>query len=344
MLTNFDTNTLIAVVPNLKTPSSFLLDKFFPNMVVSNTEEITVDIMKGARRLAPFVHPLVEGKVMENLRTQSNIFKPAYIKDKRTLDPTKALKRAVGEIIGGNMSAEDRERVALEMEMQDQVNCITRNLEHQAAKGLETGKVVIEGEGYNSVQVDFGRDASLTKALTGDAAWDAGAGASPTDDVEDWATAILKKSGVVSTDVVFTPSSWKAFKADPVLENHQFFAGGNEQGNNVRAGAEVQTGGVYKGRWGNFDLWLYNDWFIDSDGVEKPMLTDGSVIMSGKGLQGTRSFATILDPELNYPALPMAPKTWTTHDPAARWLMMQSAPLVIPTHIDASFCAQVIEG
>jgi hypothetical protein len=41
-------------------------------------------------------------------------------------------------------------------------------------------------------------------------------------------------------------------------------------------------GAIYKGRWGNFDLWLYNDWFIDPlDNVEKPMIPDGAVIMSG---------------------------------------------------------------
>jgi hypothetical protein len=56
-------------------------------------------------------------------------------------------------------------------------------------------------------------------------------------------------------------------------------------------GAQINKGAVYKGRWGNFDLWLYNDWYIDpTDNVEKPMIPDGAVIMSGADLMGTRRF------------------------------------------------------
>ena len=44
----YDTATLIQVVPNLKRAQSFLLDKFFPNIVVSLREEyraIDVDVV-----------------------------------------------------------------------------------------------------------------------------------------------------------------------------------------------------------------------------------------------------------------------------------------------------------
>lgn len=342
MPNNFDTNALIGVIPSLKQPSSFLLDKFFPNIAVSDTAQVTVDVVKGQRRMSPFVHPMVEGKLVEGLKTQSNIFRPAYIKDKRSPDLTKPLRRAVGERIGGEQTAGQRELANIALEMEDQVNCLTRRLEWMAASALQNAKVIISGDGYDSVQVDFARDAELTKALTGNAAWNAGAGASPTSDLEKWATLVLKKSGAVVTDVVFTPASWEAFKNDPKLEKHNFFPTGS-QGNETRIGAEVATGGVYKGQWGNFALWLYNDWYIDDAGVEQPMLADGSVIMSGACLQGTRAFGSIMDPNHNYAAMPFAPKTWIENDPAVRFLMLQSAPLIIPSKVDASICIQTIE-
>ena len=77
----YDTNVLIQVVPNLKRATSFLLDKFFPNLVVSDTEFVSIDVDVGKRRMSPFVSPLVEGKLVEARRIQTNTFKPAYIKD-----------------------------------------------------------------------------------------------------------------------------------------------------------------------------------------------------------------------------------------------------------------------
>jgi hypothetical protein len=40
----FDTATLVQVVPNLKTAQNFLLDKFFPNLVTFDQEEVAIDI------------------------------------------------------------------------------------------------------------------------------------------------------------------------------------------------------------------------------------------------------------------------------------------------------------
>ncbi|WP_219623589.1 major capsid protein, partial [Vibrio parahaemolyticus] len=50
----FDTNVLVQVVPNLKTSQNWLLDKFFPNVVESDTEEVSIDVDVGLRRMAPF--------------------------------------------------------------------------------------------------------------------------------------------------------------------------------------------------------------------------------------------------------------------------------------------------
>jgi hypothetical protein len=70
---------------------------------------------------------------------------------------------------------------------------------------------------------------------------------------------------------------------------------------------------------------LYNDWYIDpTDNVEKPMIPDGAVIMSGADLMGTRAFGVILDPEFNYGPLAYAPKSGlkkpstTSHPDAVR--------------------------
>ncbi|ANN70909.1 major capsid protein [Bordetella bronchialis] len=341
----YDTNDLIQVVPNLKVAQTFLLDRFFPNIVTSDTEFVSIDVDVGKRRMAPFVSPLVEGKLVEQRRIQTNTFKPAYIKDKRAPDLRKPVRRMIGERIGGELKGIEREMANLEFEMTDQIDILNRRLEWMAASALRGGSVTIEGEGFETVVVDFGRDADLTVALTGGRQWtpaNVTAGtATPCADIEAWQLRILKKSGAKVTDIIFTTSSWAGFIKDETLKGAIVFPAQAPFGNQINPGAQIEQGAIYKGKWGQYDLWVYNDWFVDENDVERPMLTDGDVILSGPNLQGTRAFGQILDPAFNYEALPYAPKTWVENDPAQRILLMQSSPIVIPSRVNASFSANV---
>lgn len=343
----YDTSTLVQVVPNLITAQNWLLDRFFPNVVTSDTEEVAIDVEAGARRMAPFCSPLVEGKLVESQRYQTKTFKPAYIKDKRAPDLRKPIKRQIGERIGGELSAAEREQFNLQNEMADQIDMINRRLEWMAAQALQRGKVLIKGEGYDPIEVDFGRSTDLTVALSGSDAWPtviSDNNTKPTDDLEKWATLILQKSGVVVRDVVFTQKSWQAFQCDTkVAKSGVQMPLLSPYNNAVNPGTQVDKGAIYKGRWGNFDLWLYNDWFIDpDDNSEKPMLVDGNIIVSGEQMMGTRAFGAIMDPAFNYGPMAYAPKTWLQEDPAQRFLMMQSSPIVIPSRVNACFCATVV--
>ncbi|RQT74757.1 major capsid protein [Burkholderia cepacia] len=341
----YDTNTLIGVVQNLKLANSWLLDRFFTNMVDATSEYVSIDVDVGKRRMSPFCSPLVEGKLVESRRYQTNTFKPPYIKDKRAPDLRKPVRRMIGERIGGDLPPEVREQMNLEFELNDQIDMLTRRLEWMAAQVLVTGTLTVSGEGFPTTVIDFGRDGSLTIALTGGAQWTkanitAGT-ASPTDDIETWQQQILKASGAVATDIVFTAKAWKGFKADPVLDGAIVYPALGLSGNVVNPGAQIQRGAVHKGVWGNYNLWLYNDWFVDDNNVEQPMIPDGTVIMSGPDLQGTRAFGMIIDPQFNYASLPFAPKTWLKEDPAQRFLMMQSAPIIIPSRVNAALAATV---
>ena len=73
------------------------------------------------------------------------------------------------------------------------------------------------------------------------------------------------------------------------------------------------------------------------------MITDGMVLMSGPQMQGTRAFGAILDDSFNYGPMAYAPKTWVTFDPTQRQLLMQSAPIVIPSQVNGCMAAMVID-
>lgn len=344
----FSTTDLIQVVPTLKRPQKFLLDRFFPNVQNSQTEFVAIDIDVGLRRMSPFVSPLVQGKLVEQRRYQTNTYKPAYIKDKRAPDLRKPIMRQIGETIGGgSMTAGEREMANVAFEMADQIDMLDRRLEWMAASALLTGKVVVSGEGFATEVVDFGRDASLSIALSGNNQWgikanfnSAGRDTIPANDLEQWQTLMLQKSGAQATDLVFTTSAWQVFSNDEKVFGAVYFPKQSEAGN-INIGPQIAPGAVYKGRWGQFDLWLYNEWYIDDNGVEQPMLPDGYMLMSGAALMGTRAFGSILDPAFNYQSLSYAPKTWVENDPAQRILLMQSSPLVIPSRVNACLAAKV---
>ena len=345
----YDTVSLVGLVPNLMTSQNWILDRFFPNIETSNDEYVAIDVDVGLRRMAPFCSPLVEGKLVESRRYQTDKFKPAYIKDKRAPDLRKPIRRQIGERIGGEFTPAEREMLNIQFEMSDQIDILNRRLEWMGCSALSTGTVTIKGDGFPTTVVDFGRDASLTVALSGSDKWPTSlaAGATntqPSDDIENWQTLVLQKSGAAPTDLVFTNKSWKAFRLDTTIKDNAIvFPALSPFGNQIDAGARIQKGAVYKGRWGQFDLWLYNDWFIDPDtGIETPMLADGSVVMSGADLMGTRAFGAIMDPAFNYGPMAYAPKSWLKEDPAQRFLMMQSSPIVIPSRVNAALCATVV--
>lgn len=344
----FDTIDLIQVVPTLKRPTRFLLDKFFPNIHMSETEFVAIDVEVGLRRMAPFVSPLVEGRLVEARRVQTNTFKPAYIKDKRAPDLRRPIRRMIGERIGGgSMTGAEREMANVAFEMTDQIDMINRRLEWMAASALLKGQVTCSGEGFETSVVDFGRDPQLSIALTGNSQWGVkanfnsqGRDTLPADNIEQWQTTMLQLSGAQATDLVFTTKAWQLFCNDAKVFGAIFFPKQGESGN-LNVGPQVAPGAVYKGRWGQFDLWLYNEWFIDENGVEQPMIPNGYVIMAGEQLMGAQAFGQILDPSFNYQSLPYAPKTWVEQDPAQRMLLMQSSPLVIPTRVNACLSAKV---
>jgi hypothetical protein len=337
----FTTAFLNGVVDSLLRPPSFLLDLFFPLVVNSEQEEIKFDVEDGKRRIAPFVHPLKEGKLVEDLGYQTKTFTPAYIKDKRVFDPSKALKRRAGERIGGEMSNIDRARANVAVALDDQLEMLTRRLEVMAAEVLRTGKSTITGEGYPSVVVDFGRAVGHTVTLGAGSKW-GDAGVKPLDNLEDWALTVAQASGATVTDVVFTVGAWRKFRENADAQKAIDIQLG--QLANFQIPIASVEGLEFKGTIGGKRLWVYTGWYVDPQtGNEVAIIQDGWVILvAANGLLGTRHFGAIRDEEAGFQAREFFSKSWITPDPAIRYLLMQSAPLIVPYRPNASMAVQVI--
>ena len=166
----YDTETLLEVVRGLAPFETFLLNLFFPRLVTFDTSAISFDAVDEDMRLAPFVSPLVAGKVMKTQGGTLKSFKPAYLKPKDVVDPERVLMRRPGESIGGSLSAAARRNAIIADILDSHRQKILRRLEYMAAQVLLKGKVIVEGEDYPTVEVDYGRAPGNTVALLGGAA------------------------------------------------------------------------------------------------------------------------------------------------------------------------------
>lgn len=335
----YSTGALVRVVESLDVPVPFLLNRYFTLRQQSENEKIYFDRKDKKRRLAPFVSPLVEGKVVEALGYKTESFEPPYVKPKTPINPNQQFRRRAGEAIGGSLSPQQRRDLAVAEALREHEEMILERENVMAAEVLRTGKLTITGEGYGTVVLDFGRDPALTVTLTGSDAWDNGGG-DPVSDIEEWASLIQEKSGAVVTDVVLEPTAWRHMRQNEqvqkLLDTRRGSASTAETGplaaNKVR----------FVGTIGEFNLFVYQDRYVDENGTEQRVLPVGTVIMAGPEMEGTRAYAAIRDPRAEFAAVPRFPKMWIEEDPAMEWIMTQSAPLTVPYRIDASLSATVL--
>lgn len=333
----FSTGVLARVVAELPLPAPFILNSFFRAIQTETSEEIHFDVDSGSRRLAPFVSPIVAGQVVQSKGYQTKTFKPAYVKDKRVFDASRPFKRLAGESIGGQLAPAQRLQLALATELSDQINMVIRRQEVMAIEALRTGKVTVTGDLYPTVEVNFGRDASLTKALAGATRWGE-VGVEPLDDVQAWSLLVTQMSGATANTLVMDVEAWKLFSASAKVQKLLDRFRGADQLNPTVTGA----GGRYMGSIGDFDIWVYTGWYEDpATGNLVPFLPANTVIVTSPDLEGTRAYGAIKDEAAGLQALPYFAKSWIQEDPAVRYLLLQSAPLTVPYRVNASLCATV---
>ena len=335
----FSTNVLTGAINSLIVTPQFLLQRYFGVIQTEDSEEIHFDVVDKTRRLAPFVSPVMAGKVVESQGHTTKTFKPAYLKPKGVFYSSRPFKRAAGEQIGGVLSPQQRMARLVNQDLTDHSEQIDRRLEVMAAEALRTGAVTVTGPEYPTVNVNFGRKASLSITLAGAALWDDAGDPDALDDLQDWAQLALQESGAMLLDVIMTVDVWKVFrKKAGVKEQLDRFRGNST----MNTDAQITEGGVFMGQVDGFNIFVYAGWYLDDAGVEQPILPAGTVLMASPQIEGVQAFGAIKDEAAGFQAIPKYSKSWVEQDPSVRYLLTQSAPLVVPTRVNASFAATVL--
>lgn len=342
MVNIYDTSELLGVIEETAaTPPAFMLDLCFPDIIEQTTEEILWDKTPVKRGLAPFVSPGVPGKVRKQKGFRTEAFSPAYLKLKDQLLPAQHFKRRAGERPTGELSPADRRELAIADMLQDHINAVRRRKEWMAWEVAVTGSVVVSGDDYETVTVDFGRDASLTEALTGNDRFGE-ANFNAVTFFERKAREVQDLTGYPATTHVMDPDSWAKCRADAdflaVLDNRRQASGSVELGPVAQANGDAPpaiTGSRYVGSVGDMDFYTFAGIYEDDAGNAQKYLPQYRCIsVAPDAVQGAQVHGAIQDEE-SLEAAEFFPKMWLEKDPSATMIMTQSAPLVVPGRVNA---------
>ncbi|HWK55372.1 MAG TPA: major capsid protein [Hyphomicrobiales bacterium] len=332
---SYDTTTLLGVIQGLRPQNTFLIDLLCPAAVTFGTKEIDFDKLTDEYKLAPFVSPVVAGKANVKAGALLQKFSPAYVKPKDVIDPERVLKRLPGEGIGGTLTPAQRADAIRADIIDDQRKRIRRREEWMLAQLLRTGKVVVAGENYPSVEVDFGRTGTLTKTLSSDARWSESA-STPNDDLEAWMGLV----DAPTTHIIMGRGAYRKYinhASTEKLINTQL-------GSDTKLDmAPAQMFASYKGRLGSAgpEIWTYSGWYHDDTGAKTLYIADNQVVLVSTGAAGVRAYGAILDGASGYAEAELFPKNWTENDPPVEYIMTQSAPLPVIPLINSTLCANV---
>ncbi len=326
--------TLQGILRALPQPKLGFAAKYFQTVVESDTPEIHFDVEGTDLRLAPFVSPLVPGKLVTDSGFETKHFRPAYIKDKTRFAPQRSTTRMLGERIGGEYTREQRLELAVANELAAKQLRLERSLEWMAVQALMHGKVTVAGDQYPSRVVDFGRAAGNTVVKTAGNKW-GDAGVAPLDDLHAWSDA----ADAPISDWYMTADAYAVLRSSAqVVQRMELVRGTSTMTQDAVMSRDLVLMGLIDG----FRIWVVPKLdVLHEDGVTRRMVPDGTVIgVADAYFEGVRHFGAIEDVESLAPGAYFV-KSWLEQDPSARYILLQSAPLMVPYRPNASFRATV---
>lgn len=334
----FATRTMIQALEKMHTPNTALLDLFAKGKNVFTTETVDIDIVKNKRKMAPFVSPVVQGKVVERAGMETRSIKPPYVKPKMVTTAGDFLKRQPGEIIyQGNSDPATRAQMQLGKDLLYLRNLITRREEWMLAQALTTGKVRCTGEGID-MEIDFQMSANHKVTLTGQSLW-SDPDSDPIANNAEWRRLLAHDSGYPGDVEIMGTNALNAFlnnaNVQKKLDKTKIALGQI----NVQS---MPQGLTYYGMVDQVDIYSYDEWWVnDADGLSYPMIPENMIVMGSRRARVERLYGAIKDLQATA-AVDVFVKSWEEEDPSARILLAQSAPIPAPLDIDAFMFAEVI--
>jgi hypothetical protein len=336
---------LAEVVRQAPPVRTFFRDTFFPRVVTFATERVDIDLVKGDRRMAAFVHPRAGGQVLRETGYETKSYKPPFINPYDMTTADRLMNRLPGETLYSGQTPAQRAAQKLMDEYTRLNDAVTRREEWMAAQVILNGEVDIVGKGVNET-IDFGFTNKVV--LTGDERWGQ-SGAKILDNLNDWAD-MVEENGFANVDrVILGKSAIRALMADPDiqkrLDNRRYNIG-------EISPRDLPNGVRYYGHLNDPDLDLYtyrevylDDWTDPEMPETKRLMPDNKIILAPSNPDFIRAYgaSSYLDEGGQWVTAQTDRLlfSYVKHGPDRRFLELQSRPLLIPDKVDSWLVAEV---
>lgn len=334
LIDTYDVKTMMEALDTTPRPKTFLRDLLAGGRAETfATETVMVDWFKGKRRMAPYVSPIIGGKVMEREGHETKEYTPPLITPRDVITPVRLKNRQAGESVISSKTPAQRgaDEQAKVLNLFD--DYITRREEWQWAQLIFSGSIRMVGEGVNELY-----SVGFTQTAAVDTAWDQAA-SDPLADMGTAVEAVLQNSGITPAAAVMGNDVWNVLK-----RNAKFLA----QMDNLRVQLgqfnprDLPNGAKYLGYSNdlNLDLYAYMEWYIDdTTGTEMPMVPAGklAIVPDAQRNAGARTVygAWTEMAEMQTYEGTRIPRVWAEKGPNALFLEVVSRPLPVMVEVDA---------
>lgn len=344
----YEPRTMGRVVQKLPPVNTFFRSTFFKNEETFSTVKVDVDFVKGSRKVAPYVHRMIGGKVVPNTGYITKTYEPPLVAPEKLTTIDDLLTRRPGESLISERKPAERAILKMSDDFRELRDMIARREELMCVQSIFTGTIPIIGEGLNEI-IDFGFT-NKEDIQTTTKKWD-NAASNPVSDLKRWHKTVQQKGHTNCNMCVMADDV-----ADVFMNNEKVIKLLDTRNYNlaVLQPKQLPDGVTYLGTIHEIgmDIYTYNEWYLDDwtepeAPEEKPLVPAGKLALMSSFAnysmyygavtlidEATKSFRTV---EGKY-----VPDMWVKRKPARRFLQLQSAPLPVPHDVDSWFVAGVL--
>ena len=342
----YSPRTLGRLVERMPKAKTFLRDTFFTDVQTFDTDTVDVDIVKGGRELAPFVHPKLGSRPRSNQGFSTKTYRAPLVSESMVTTGEDLMHREPGETLYSGVTPAARQMRKNARDLMTMNNAITRREEWMAAQVLFTGKIPVIGDGLNE-EIDFNFTQSVT--LTSDK-WSA-EGTDILGQLEDWRETV-QKNGYVNANMMVMDRK----AASALVNNKQMKELLDTKNYELAkiAPRELPSGATYIGSYGKLglDFYQYNDWYLDdftdpASPTTRQLVPDGTVALLSTEAQFSRLYGAIAyapygETEFVTEEADRVAHAWVERRPDRKFLGLDSRPLLVPHEVDSWLVAKVL--
>lgn len=342
----YNPRTLGRLVERMPKAKTFLRDTFFTDVQTFDTDTVDVDIVKGGRELAPFVHPKLGSRPRSNQGFSTKNYRAPLVSESMVTTGEDLMHREPGEALYSGVTPAARQMRKNARDLMTMNNAITRREEWMAAQVLFTGKIPVIGDGLNE-EIDFNFTQSVT--LTSDK-WSA-EGTDILGQLEDWRETV-QKNGYVNANMMVMDRK----AASALVNNKQMKELLDTKNYELAkiAPRELPSGATYIGSYGKLglDFYQYNDWYLDdftdpASPTTRQLVPDGTVALLSTEAQFSRLYGAIAyapygETEFVTEEADRVAHAWVERRPDRKFLGLDSRPLLVPHEVDSWLVAKVL--